>query len=48
MPLIVAIVLQIIGVAGGAIALGFWVSPYAALLLVSAVVFYVGLEMERR
>ena len=48
MPLIVAIVLQIIGVAGGATALGFWLDPWAALVPVSGAVFYVGLEMERR
>lgn len=48
MPLIVAIVLQIVGVVGASLGLGFWLDPWAALVPVSAAVFYVGLEMERR
>jgi len=48
MPLLLAVALQIVGVALAAACLGMWVSPYAAGLLVAAVVFYAGLEGEKR
>ena len=46
--MILAVVLQVVAVVAAGVALGLWVSPYAAVLLVSAVVFYTGLELERR
>ena len=48
MPLVVAILLQVAGVVGAA--WGLWVlfGWAAALVLVASVVFYVGVELERR
>lgn len=46
--MILAVALQVASVLAAAVSLGLWVSPFAAVLLVSAVVFYVGLELERR
>lgn len=48
MPLAVAVILQLVGVATVAAGLGLWVSPYAAMVVIGAVVFYVGLEGEGR
>lgn len=46
--MILAVAVQVVAVVSAAVAVGLWVSPYAAVLLLSVVAFYAGLELEKR